>query len=57
VTTKDIEKVFGIKNFQPPRELKSDVEILNHVANCYQMTKLFEDTFGKETKKEDKNLP
>ena len=57
MTTKDIEKVFGIKNFQPPRELKSDVEILNHVANCYQMTKLFEDTFGKETKKEDKNLP
>lgn len=57
MTTKDIEKVFGIKNFQPPRELKSDVEILNHVANCYNMTKLFKEEFKNDNPEEGKNLP
>ncbi len=57
MTTKDIERVFGIKNFQPPRELESDVEILNHVANCYKMTKLFEEESQNDNPEEGENLP
>lgn len=57
MTTKDIERIFGLSNYQPPRELKSDVEILNHVANCYNMTKLFEKESKNPIPEEGENLP
>lgn len=57
MTTKDIERIFGLSNYQPPRELESDVEILNHVANCYNMTKLFEEESKNHIPEEGENLP
>lgn len=46
MTTKDIEKIFGISNYQPPRELSGDKEILEFIGACKKLSDNFEKIYN-----------